>query len=124
MFAAPFLIASMAAVAGTPDVSGAGSATRDANTGLVFGKGHAFWLTAPSGWVLDNASGAADGLVAVFYRVGESWKHAKVAMYVNTVEKGSQSFDQLIAADIERFDCSDRKGSVRVQLPDTEEVTG
>jgi len=81
----------------------ASPAVKEGNTGLVFGEGHAFWLTAPKGWVLDNTSGVSAGLQAVFYRVGESWRDGKAFMYANTVVKASQSFGDVVAEDLERF---------------------
>ncbi len=57
-------------------------------TGIIYGPGHAFSVTAPPGWILDNQAGRGDGLYAVFYRPGESWRHAEAAMYVNTAQPG------------------------------------
>ena len=34
--------------------------------GIIFGKDHAYVLTAPKGWVLDNQSGVDQGIHAVF----------------------------------------------------------
>jgi hypothetical protein len=60
------------------------------NSGIIYGTGHTFVLTAPPGWVLDNQSGAQQGLYAVFYPKGSSWKGSKAVMYANTTlkEKG------------------------------------
>lgn len=72
-------------------------------TGIIYGPDHAFAVTAPSGWVLDNKSGVAQGLWAVFYPVGSSWKDSKVVMYINTASKsGDSTLDGLIADDLER----------------------
>ncbi len=42
------------------------------NTGLIYGHNHSYFLTAPSGWVIDNESGREENLMAVFYPKGES----------------------------------------------------
>lgn len=57
-------------------------AAKEANSGLIFGKNHAFVLTAPTGWVLDNKSGVTQGLQAVFFPAGSSWKDGAAVMYV------------------------------------------
>lgn len=51
-------------------------------TGLMYHDNLAFELTAPNGWVIDNAAGKAQGLQAVFYRKGESWDDFTVGMYI------------------------------------------
>jgi surface antigen len=56
-------------------------------TGVIFGPGHAFSLDAPDQWVLDNESGSAQGLQAVFYPVGKSWTNAPVVIYANVILK-------------------------------------
>lgn len=80
------------------------SSPNEASSGLVYGKDHAFWVSAPKGWVLDNRSGAPQGLHAVFYRLGSSWSDATTVMYVNTgrLAKG-ESLESFIAGDLARF---------------------
>jgi hypothetical protein len=80
------------------------SSPKEASSGLVYGKDHAFWVSAPKGWVLDNQSGAPQGLHAVFYRLGSSWSDATTVMYVNTgrLAKG-ESLQSFIAGDLARF---------------------
>jgi len=55
--------------------------------GLVYGERHAFFIDAPSGWTLDTKSGVSEGLHAVFYPTGTSWKNAPAVMYVNTAAR-------------------------------------
>lgn len=57
------------------------------NGGIVYGAGHAFFIQAPRGWVLDNTRGVDQGLHAVFYPEGQSWTGADVVMYVNTAAR-------------------------------------
>ena len=76
------------------------------NSGIIDGKNHAFALTAPDGWVLDNKSGVKQGIYAVFYKKGGSWEKSESVMYANTasLESGEQkSLDELIRYDIEHF---------------------
>lgn len=56
---------------------------QESGTGILYGKGHSYGLTAPKGWVLDNSSGVDQGLHAVFYPEGESWSTGKAVMYTN-----------------------------------------
>lgn len=74
--------------------------------GLIYGKNHAFSLTAPMGWVLDNHSGVSQGLHAVFYRGGEAWESAITVMYANTAsleDEAHKSLEQLIKYDLNNF---------------------
>jgi hypothetical protein len=78
----------------------------NANAGIVYGTDHAFGLVAPPGWVLDNSRGVSEGLHAVFYPKGTSWKDSRVVMYANTVHKGTattKSVRSIIADDIAEF---------------------
>lgn len=59
----------------------------DRNIGIVYGPGHSFHVKAPEGWVLDNKSGAAQGLHAVFYPQGSSWSDSVVVMYANAADR-------------------------------------
>jgi len=49
--------------------------------GIVYRPKAAFSISAPEGWVLDNESGAEQGLPCVLYPKGESWADAKTVMY-------------------------------------------
>jgi len=87
--------------------SGGGKSTEDANCGIVYGKGHAFTICAPKGWVLDNGIMHDEGIYAAFYPKGSSWTKAKDAgsvMYVNTVgkHKGMESVEALMKTDAEQ----------------------
>jgi hypothetical protein len=76
----------------------------DATEGLVYGENHAFWVSAPDGWILDNESGSRQGLYAVFYPKGTSWKSSNAVMYVNTsARKDKDRLEDFIAGDVEHF---------------------
>jgi hypothetical protein len=76
------------------------------NTGIIYGRNCVFMLGAPDGWVLDNKSGVNQGLYAVFYRNGESWKDAKTVMYTNIasfIGTPDSTLDLLIKYDHSNF---------------------
>ena len=55
--------------------------------GIVRGPGYAFTLKAPSGWVIDAASGEEQGLPAVFYPKGDTWSESPVVAYARARPK-------------------------------------
>jgi hypothetical protein len=83
-------------------------------SGIVYGKDHAFAISAPDGWVLDNRAEQNNGLRAVFYPVGSSWAQSKVVMYANVASKseGQKTVDELIAYDTGQFRAKSPKLSV------------
>ena len=50
-------------------------------TGFFYKDSIAFIFTAPDGWLLDNYSAVNQGLPAVFYPIGQTWKDSPVIMY-------------------------------------------
>lgn len=82
------------------------SGQEDIKTGIIYGKNHAFSLTAPAGWILDNKSGVGQGLHAVFYEKGKSWENSITVMYANTAsleDDSHKTLDQLIKYDLDNF---------------------
>lgn len=57
-------------------------------SGILYGYKNAYWLDAPSGWVLDNQAGKRQGLHAVFYPKNESWAKATGIIYSKAIVKG------------------------------------
>src|SRR3954469_10176508 len=49
--------------------------------GIVYGPKAAFNINAPNGWVLDNESGAKQGLPCVLYPKGQTWGNARTVIY-------------------------------------------
>src|SRR6266851_2782414 len=91
-----------------------GVASGQDDSGIIFGKNYSFTLTAPKGWVLDNTSGRSQGLQAVFYPKGSSWKTGAAVMYANVYQKSDptkESLQTIIANDVTQFkkDSSDLK---------------
>ena len=74
----------------------------DANSGMVYGKGHAFFVTAPNGWVLDNVNGVPYGLFATFYPKNKTFNLDELIIYVNVVHRqeiGEISVEEFIQND-------------------------
>lgn len=59
----------------------ANASITEGGRGMLFGADHAFAVTAKSGWVLDNQSGASQGLHMVYYPKGETWSDSPVIVY-------------------------------------------
>jgi hypothetical protein len=94
----------------------------DENSGIIYGADHAFVLTAPDGWVLDNASGVSQGLHAVFYPKGSSWKASSVVMYANVVHKKSEkdALETIVESDVADF----KRQSPGMKVEDAEAPSG
>jgi hypothetical protein len=60
---------------------------QEGGSGIVYAENLVFSLAAPEGWVLDNHSGAQQGLPAVLYPLGSSWKDGAAVMYPTTARK-------------------------------------
>lgn len=93
----------------------------DMNSGIVYGKDHAFSITAPKGWVLDNQSGVNQGLHAVFYPKEGSWDKLVSVMYVNTTHKdveGNETIEKLISHDVSQF----KKNSPSIEIEDSPSI--
>src|SRR5258708_39927935 len=76
----------------------------EGETGIVYGDSHAFFVTAPPGWVLDNQSGLRNSVHAAFYPEGSSWRDSPAVMYANSVTRSSgNTLDSFIADDIQTF---------------------
>lgn len=67
------------------------SVPKGGNTGILYGENHAYSLTAPQGWVLDNQAGVDQGIHAVFYPVGFSWAKAPAVMYTSVWMKDAEN---------------------------------
>lgn len=59
----------------------------EGGTGMLFGADHAFYFTAPGGWVLDNQSGVQQGLHMVFYPIQQTWQNSPIIAYGMSVTK-------------------------------------
>jgi hypothetical protein len=60
----------------------------DGTDGTIFlGRSYSFVLKEPAGWVMDSQTAKAQGLEAVLYREGSSWKDAVAVMYARIIYK-------------------------------------
>jgi hypothetical protein len=79
------------------------SAIKDGSS-MVFGNGYFFCIKAPSGWTIDQSSGANNGLPAVFYEEGNSWGKASNVMYTQIWDKeNNDSLESIIEQDIKNY---------------------
>jgi hypothetical protein len=74
-------------------------------TGMLFGEDHAFYFTAPPGWVLDNKSGVNQGVHMAFYPVGFTYQNSPVFAYGRSASlTGSvQTIEDLVKSTIQDF---------------------
>src|SRR6266700_1133385 len=71
--------------------------------GIVYGPKAAFSIAAPEGWVLDNTSGAEQGLPCVLYRKGSSWEDAKTIMYAKIAGTQFEDVNAFVAMAIKEM---------------------
>lgn len=73
--------------------------------GMLYGADHAFFITAPKGWVLDNESGVKQGLPMAFYPVGHTWADSPAIAYGRSITKseGVRSVKDLVESTIKTF---------------------
>src|SRR5205085_5482279 len=71
--------------------------------GSVYGPKAAFDITAPEGWVLDNESGAQQGLPCVLYPKGQSWADAKTIMYAKIASTQYEDVNGFVATAIKEM---------------------
>jgi hypothetical protein len=65
--------------------------------GTVYGPKAAFNISAPEGWVLDNESGASQGLPCVLYPKDSSWSDAKTVMYAKIASTQFEDVNAFVA---------------------------
>ena len=71
--------------------------------GIVYGPKAAFNINAPEGWVLDNESGAQQGLSCVLYPKGESWADARTVMYAKIAGTEYEDVNAFVATAIKEM---------------------
>jgi hypothetical protein len=70
---------------------------------ILYGHKYFFGVKAPSGWVLDNRSGVAQGLDAVFYPKGSSWEAFDPVIYPQVWQKEGSTLASVIEEDIANY---------------------
>jgi hypothetical protein len=76
--------------------------------GIVYGPKAAFNISAPEGWVVDNQSGADQGLPCVLYPKGSSWSDSRTIMYAKIASTQYEDVDKFVAIAIKEM--KDRHG--------------
>jgi hypothetical protein len=71
--------------------------------GIVYGPKAAFNISAPEGWVLDNQSGADQGLPCVLYPKGSTWADAKTIMYAKIASTNFENVEKFVAMAIKEM---------------------
>ena len=74
-------------------------------TGMLFGEDHAFYFTAPSGWVLDNKSGVGQGVHMAFYPAGFTYQNSPVFVYARSASLTGEikTVEDLVKSTIQDF---------------------
>lgn len=102
-------IALAAAAPAAPAAKAAKSAKAEAPKGeftLLYGDNHAFAITPPQGWTVDDTSGLGSKIRCVLYPRGQTWASASTVMYLNPLHQKKdvrRTLAQMIAHDIEAF---------------------
>lgn len=86
----------------------------EGGTGLAYGDGHAYFLTAPNGWMLDTESAAEQKIYAAFYPKGSSWADGAAVMYSSADAIRGRTLDQAIEDDYNAL----RKKSPKLAMED------
>jgi hypothetical protein len=82
---------------------------------ILLGCDYAFILKEPNGWVLDTSVGNKQGMDAVLYPEGSSWKESTAVMYVRIIYKNAtdkKTIDQVIQDDIDTFKAASSDSTV------------
>ena len=84
--------------------SGSGlSQESDGTEGTIFvGRRYSFILKEPPGWVMNSETGNSQGVAAVLYPKGSSWKEAVTVMYARVIDKDETqpTIEKVISEDI------------------------
>ncbi len=79
---------------------------RDDTDGVILlGRNFSFTLKEPAGWVLDSEIGKSEGVQAVVYPAGSSWKNSVTVMYARVIYKDETqpTIEKVISEDITEF---------------------
>lgn len=86
--------------------TGAKAETPKGEFTLLYGDNHAFGITPPQGWTVDDTSGLGSKIRCVLYPKGQTWAGASTVMYLNPLHQKKdvrRTLAQMIAHDIEAF---------------------
>lgn len=99
----PLRIACAALLLALLPLTASAAPPEESQGGILYGPGVSFLLKAPEGWELDPQSGQSQGLTAVSYPKGSSWKDSPVVLYVSIADKDPATLDAFIADEVGRF---------------------
>jgi len=94
----------------------------ESDSGIIYGPGFAFTLSAPNGWRLDEKAAEQNDLFAAVLPDGKSWKKADVRMYASIVRLDS-SKNETIQTVMQRDAKYFRKHSQSLKITDLDTVT-
>jgi len=89
--------------------------------GIVYGPKAAFNVSAPEGWVLDNESGANQGLPCVLYPKGESWADARTVMYAKIAGTKFEDVNAFVAFAIKEMEKTHGKPKEKIASGKTQD---
>jgi hypothetical protein len=86
-------------------ISVAGQKRDDTDAVILLGNNFSFSLKEPAGWVLDSEVAKQQGLQAVIYPAGSTWKDSVVVMYARVIYKdeAQPTIEKVISDDISDF---------------------
>jgi hypothetical protein len=87
--------------------------------GIVYGPKAAFTISAPAGWVLDNESGANQGLPCVLYPKGSTWADANAIMYAKIAGTDYEDVGKFVAMAIKQMEKAHGKPKEKVDTGKT-----
>jgi hypothetical protein len=70
---------------------------------IVHGPKGAFNIAAPTGWVIDNTAGKANGLPCVLFRKGQTWQNAEPLMYAKIASTSYEDAEAFAKTAIEEM---------------------
>jgi len=100
------------------------SAQENFRGGIVYGPKGAFNISAPEGWVLDNESGAEQGLPCVLYPKGESWADARTVIYAKIASTQYEDAEKFVAAAIKDMEKTHGKPKEKIASGKTRDGHG
>lgn len=92
-FAVFFIVSSLLSVISCSSV--AKKNAPDSDSGIIYGPGFAFALTAPAGWRLDEKAAEENDLFAAVLPKNKSWKRADIRMYASIVRLDSSKNESI-----------------------------
>jgi len=86
----------------------------DVDGTILLGQHYSFILKEPAGWVIDGSSAKSQGLNAVLYREGSSWKTGVAVMYARIIYKDEEkpTVERVITEDVNDFLKQNRESTV------------